>query len=128
MVGRVLVDVADDLIAGFEWIPVGDHADRFRGVGRDRDIVRRRLHQLAKVTMKTLDNIFLAGVLEQQAAPHSHVPVKEISSTIGGRFIQMRNTAVRQKIYRLLDWKMAEVDRNGQSVYSVSWLKCEWEQ
>ena len=128
MVRRVLVDVADNLITGLKRIPVGDHANRFRGVGGDRDVVGRRLHQLAKVTMKTLDNIFLAGVLKQQPAPNSHVAVKEISGAIGGRFIQMRNTAMRLEIYRLLDWEMAEVDRNGQSVYSVSWLKCEWEQ
>ena len=78
--------------------------------------------------MKTLDNIFLTGVLEQQAAPDSNMAVKEIRSSIGGWFIQMRDTAVRLKIDSLLNREMAEIDRNGQNGYSVSWLNVEREQ
>ena len=128
MVRRVLVDVADNLITGLKRIPVGDHANRFRGVGGDRDVVGRGLHQLAKVTMKTLDNILLAGVLKQQPTPDGYVPIKKIGGTIGSRFVQMRNTTMCKEIYRLLDWEMVEVDRNGQIVYSVSLLNVEWER
>ena len=89
MVRWILVDVADDLIAGLKRIPVGDHANRFRGIGGDRNVVGRRLHQFAKVLMKPLDNIFFAGVFEQQPAPNRNMAVKKVGGTISGRFIQM---------------------------------------
>ena len=110
MVRRVLVDVANDLIAGFEGVTVCNHTDRFGGVGHHRNIFGTGFHQLPEVFVKTIGNMFVANVLKQHSAADLTLPVGEVDRAVGSGRVQWRHAAISQEVDVLLVRKVAQVD------------------
>ena len=88
VIGRVLVDVADHLIAGLERIAVGDHGNRLGRVGRHRDIVGLGFHQRGEVFLKSTGDMILARIFEDHPQPHLRLHLQALDGTIRCRPIQ----------------------------------------